>query len=117
MSYCRFSCNDFQSDIYCYEHVGGFFAIHVACNRPVWGDKLPPEEDYTQENIEAWVKRHNRVMEMLDDIPREDIGLPHDGERFCEPTAQAALERLLELRDIGYNVPQHAIDGLKEDAA
>lgn len=42
MSYCRWSSDDFQCDVYCYEADEGFI-IHVAVSRPVLKDgDLPP---------------------------------------------------------------------------
>lgn len=44
------------------------------------------------------------------------IGLPYDGESYNEPTAAAAANRLQQLKDVGYNVPQDAIDALLEES-
>jgi hypothetical protein len=49
-------------------------------------------------------------------IPSKNIGLPHDGEAFCDATAEECASRLRELRAMGYHVPQHAIDALTEEA-
>lgn len=35
MSYCRWSCDDFECDLYCYSDVSGGWTIHVAANRHV----------------------------------------------------------------------------------
>ena len=36
MSYCRWSSDDFQCDVYVYESVAGGFVTHVAANRVVF---------------------------------------------------------------------------------
>ncbi len=42
----------------------------------------------------------------------EPIGLAHDGAMFIDDTPGECVARLESLRDIGYHVPQHAIDDL-----
>lgn len=122
MSYCRWSTDDYQCDVYCYEDVGGFFAIHVA------GNRLTPPAETRPPDIGAWWERgaegHAQFMDREDAIEawlatgeRKPIGLPHDGEMFEEPDESACADRLEYLRGLGYNVPQFAIDALREEAA
>lgn len=121
MSYCRFSSDDYQCDIYCYESVGDFWAIHVAGRRPVFKEPLPPQVPYGEEHRDAWIERYEVVSRMVialdDEAGYVDIGLPHDGATFREATASDAADRLEYLRGLGYNVPQYAIDALREEAA
>lgn len=139
MSYCRFSSNNFWCDVYVYEDVCGGWTAHVAgyrhAIRPIpqipwkW---LPTLGDYN-------LKTHrmvypNRFIAALDRvvsgirvasyrlhywsvgvIPRRPIGLPHDGARFNDETPRACAQRLIELRAMGYKVPQSAIDALLEE--
>ena len=44
------------------------------------------------------------------------IGLPEDGETFNDATAGDCADRLEYLRALGYQVPQYAIDALREEA-
>jgi hypothetical protein len=115
MSYCRFSSDNFASDVYAYESVHGGFQIHVAGSRVV-GDvpKLPP---FSKDNAEAYMTAREAQGAFLDTCVYEDIMLPHAGESFVEPTAATCADRLLLLRALGYHVPQHAIDALREEAA
>jgi hypothetical protein len=55
-------------------------------------------------------------MAWVEKAERKPIGLPHDGETFDDPTASDAADRLQMLKDSGYNVPQYAIDALREEA-
>lgn len=113
MSYCRFSSDDFQSDVYCYAHVYGGYQIHVACQRIIPAVPLPPKLTNEEENDgEKWLARHNKVMEIITISKREPIGLLHDGYSCNVETAQDCLDFLLMLRKEGYNVPQEAIDRL-----
>lgn len=50
-------------------------------------------------------------------IPMRKIGLPQDGETFNDATAEECAGRLEALRELGYRVPQYAIDALREDQA
>ena len=117
MSYCRWSTNDFQCDIYCYESCNGGWNIHVAANRHVLkeGD-LPPRVPYSREDKDAWIDRWMKVMEWVKTAEIRPIGLEFDGESYNEPTARDAADRLLALKNTGYNVPQDAIDALIEEA-
>jgi hypothetical protein len=49
-------------------------------------------------------------------IPMRKIGLPEDGETFYDATAVDCADRLEYLRALGYQVPQYAIDALREEA-
>lgn len=53
MSYCRFSTDDYQCDVYVYEDVGGWWSTHVAGNRPVYAEPLPDPVPF-RGNTEAW---------------------------------------------------------------
>lgn len=116
MSYCRWSSSNFQCDIYCYEYCYGGIMIHVAAQRIA--EPLPQMPQFSKENIEdgTWLEAHNSNMKLLDAMERLPIGLPHDGESFHETDHKAAYERLLMLRDVGYQVPEYAIQSLLEDA-
>ena len=114
MSYCRWSSDDFQCDVYVYESADGW-VTHVASNRAVFAAPVPPMADCM--DVEAVISRHLVVSEMLDDATRKPIGLPHDGESFTDMTAGECADRLESLRELGYVVPQYAIDELREDAA
>lgn len=116
MSYCRFSDDDFQCDVYCYADAYGY-TTHVASNRPVLDGTLPPPVDFTPESVESWMARHKRVMAWVENAERRPIGLAYDGESFSDPDAESAADRLQMLKDAGYNVPQHAIDALRAEAA
>lgn len=120
MSYCRWSACDFQCDVYVYESVGDFFAIHVAGNRQT--PETPPPADIGEwwtrgeQGVADYIERQEAVEKWLATAERKTIGLPHDGETFQEPDATACADRLEYLRGLGYIVPQFAIDALREEA-
>jgi hypothetical protein len=117
MSYCRWSSEDFQCDVYAYESVHGGFMVHVAGNRVIFTEPLPEEVPLGKDSIKAFMDRHQKVMAMVDAAERMPIGLPHDGDDFCENDANACADRLESLRELGYRVPQCAIECLREEAA
>jgi hypothetical protein len=112
MSYCRWSSDDFQCDVYVYASDQGY-TTHVAGRRPAFAKPLPPLADYP----DAWFVRHEVVRRMVEVAELVDIGLEHDGESFYDYTPDECAERLEYLRSCGYNVPQYAIDELREEAA
>jgi len=117
MSYCRWSTNDFQCDVYVYEDVAGGWTTHVANNRVKYAEPLPPHVPFDGENMDAWLERHNKVMEMVHNATRVPIGGPSDGQTFNDATPGKCAGWLEVLRSEGYIVPQYAIDTLKEEEA
>jgi len=115
MSYCRWSSDDFQCDVYVYEDCRGGFTTHVAGVRYVFAEPLLAPVDY-RADWDGWWARDRRVSEMVKDAGRQHIGLPHDGKSFNDDTAALCADRLEALRGMGYNVPQRAIDALREEA-
>lgn len=110
MSYCRWSCDNWKSDIYCYLSDSGY-VIHIAGNRVI-GD-IPKVPGIMEVDNETFADAYNKQMKWLDTAEREPIELPHAGESFYEQTSGKCLDRLLYLQKIGYHVPQHAIKGIK----
>lgn len=114
MSYCRWSSDDFQCDVYVYESIDGTWITHVASNRPVINrEGLPPIIDG---DFLSYHTRSEEVMKRLHACERVDIGLPHDGKTFCDETAKDCADTLAMLKEMGYNVPQRVIEELNEEA-
>ena len=124
MSYCRWSDNDHRCDVYVYADCDGGWTTHVASNRYVFLRSLPAAvdlpEDFTEAQFNVWFEREQTVSAMCREASEvdsfEDIGLPHDGARFNDPTPAACADRLEQLRNLGYLVPQYAIDELRDEA-
>lgn len=119
MSYCRFSSANWKSDIYCYADASGGWTIHLAVYRRV--GEVPDDkfEDFIDGKIDAqaYADLHKAQMEALKLLPMVPITLPYAGESFNVPSAGEAAEKLIELKELGYFVPQFAIDSLFEEAA
>lgn len=113
MSYCRWSCDDYKCDVYCYEDCGGFFYVGVADVNYDFKEPLP---DKLSLGDEGWLERHNKVLDMCENADKKPIGLSRDGESFKVKTAAETAEMLESLKAEGYNVPDYAIEALKEEA-
>lgn len=117
MSFCRWSCDDFGSDVYCYESSDGGFVTHLAEYRYV-GDI--PKLDWgamTDRDIDKFMASYKAQSAYMATAEREKIGLPLDGESFWDATPGECAQRLMSLRETGYRVPQSAIDALLEEVA
>lgn len=121
MSYCRWSSCDFDCDVYVYEDVHGGWTTHVASRRHVIAEPLPEPvrlpRPFTNEQFNAWYARSQAASRAIDAAELVDIGLPHDGRTFNDPTPGECADRLEVLREMGYHVPQFPIDALREEAA
>lgn len=143
MSYCRWSSMNWMCDVYCYEDIYDSFVTHVAGRRKIippipdiraprrlveWMDmewdketNKPTYPTKTKQIIAtitftllAWWN-HYIHMGSLNLIPYKNINLQYDGECFYDQTAGDCANRLEWLSSEGYNVPQYAIDCLREE--
>lgn len=112
MSYCRWSSDDFQCDVYVYEDVYDGWATHVANFRRQYLSSLPPKLPNDAKFL-AFVERQRTVMNAP--YTMAPIGLPYDGESFYDPTPGDCAQRLRELKALGYSVPDYVIHELEEE--
>jgi hypothetical protein len=117
MSYCRFSTDDYQCDLYIYADCAGGYTTHVAGSRYVGDTPIP-------EIPEGWFKLPAAQREALWDAQAdwiktarlEPINLPHAGESFFSLDADQTVERVKELRRLGYNFPDFVLSALEDEA-
>jgi hypothetical protein len=117
MSYCRWSSDNWKSDVYTYSHYDGSWTTHVAGNRKVGLDMLPPEplRFIGEYSPFAWLvayRIHNNAFELLRD---EYIELPHSGQTFKDASPQSCADTLRMLKGIGYHVPDGVIEELDDE--
>lgn len=119
MSYCRWSTDDYQCDVYAYENMDGNVHISVAAMRhDLESSVLPrPAPVNITDGVEEFVLRQSEFMQFLETCLVRPIGLPCDGDRYIFTDKAEAADKLQELKDMGYNVPENAINALKEEAA
>lgn len=117
MSYCRWSSDGFKCDVYVYEDVSGGWTCHVASRKVVNFHEAPPQPGFIlEEDKEEWMVKHRAYMHWLEnDAIRENIGLEFDGRTFNTDTATEMGNSLHMLKEMGYQVPQYAIDSLWEE--
>jgi len=110
MSYCRFSSDDWKSDVYVYESQEGY-VCRVASNR-ILGD-IPPLLDDMQSPY-YWV-RHKEQLDFVSEAPRVPIGGDHDGEDFVTCDLAHLRDKLRELVAAGYHVPAYVFEMIEEE--
>ena len=127
MSYCRWSSDGMKCDVYVYEHYTDGYVCHIASRKivnlheaphcPSWFD-YPTDEDsrLSDESIQDFMVKHRAWMDWLHHhATREDIGLEFDGKTFSHDSATSMANDLYILKQMGYQVPQYAIDALYEE--
>lgn len=110
MSYCRWS----DCDVYVYEDVNGGWTTHVASRRLVAGKG--PDLDWTSpETLHASYMALQKFMREHTEMAT--IDLPSAGLSFNDPSPGSCADRLVALKAEGFDVPQYAIDALREEQA
>lgn len=120
MSYCRWSTDDFQCDLYIYEDVYGGWTTHVAGARVVYLNPLPDPVPLLADTVDAWAERNQEIMRRLDDPTehrREDIDLPFAGETFSDSTPGECADRVEQLLAAGYRCPSGVVEALRAEQA
>ena len=118
MSYCRFSCDGFRSEVYVYADCQGGYAVHVAGNRIKDFSTAPKtpkhifDKELTHEVIENYIKEDRTYNEWLRTAQRVDIDDEYAGESFMFDTGKQTGIFLTELITRGYYIPSGVIDSL-----
>jgi hypothetical protein len=111
MSYCRWSSDCYQSDVYVYEGYDAF-VINIAKIRYVSDQPRPIEPPIT--DVKAWLAYWDATREWVRNANQQIIGLPYDGMTFYCNTSDECASFLRELKAMGYSIPQYAIALLEE---
>lgn len=129
MSYCRWSSDDYQCDVYVWHDVNGTWRTEVAGRRPVLPEGMPEpvralpigaDRDQVNEWVSAWTERDIKVRALLGDSDEWtylELPTPEGGNSYEHATPDDCADNLERLRAAGLNVPQYAIDSLREEAA
>lgn len=116
MSYCRWSSNNWDCDLYCYADVSGGYTTLVAANRVVGAVPKLPEITKDMGDGES-ILRTAKWMTWLKTAKHQRIGLPQDGKSFNDATLAEFRDRVVWLKDMGYHVPQSVIDRITAEMA
>lgn len=114
MSYCRFSSDNWRSDLYIWMGESGIEGS-IANNRYHFSPNFPmPEFNVLDKDFdfEAYNKGYKLAMEHK---IIKDIDLPYAGEYFSHYTGKEAAEFVRELSELGYHVPDGVIEALEEE--
>ncbi|MGO6879430.1 hypothetical protein ACC734_17120 [Rhizobium ruizarguesonis] len=117
MSYCRWSSDNFKSDVYAYEDASGGYKTHVASNR-ILGD-CPPGPDYSRiredGRAEHAVEAERERSAFLADCGREPINHAYAGRSFIDDDLASFLSRMEDLKAEGFYVPDYVFDVIREE--
>ena len=146
MSYCRWSSDFGECDVYVYEDVHGGWTTHVAGRRlkhrvPDEIRNMPVFGEDGKFNGDVWIEREKAQRKWRESLPSDEYQArtidgdpvtcytPKDseyvslidisefaGESFNSDTPDECADLLEEIRNSGLNVPQYAIDELREEA-
>lgn len=117
MSYCRYSSNNWNCDLYVWYDVDEYWVVMVASNRIVGDIPKCDLADLRDGKIEKFNADHEAQMAFVKDAQRQRIGGPFDGQRFQEHTLEDLKARLLELRAAGYRFPDYVLKDVEEEIA
>ena len=116
MAYCRWSSDNWNSDVYAYEAPNNEYAVHVASVRyPT--DPPCPDLDWTTSARLTATYREQKEWLTRAQARMTRIGLPHDGQTFVHRSVADLHGRLLALKTMGYRVPESALLWTAEEAA
>lgn len=120
MSYCRWSSDDWRSDVYVYESQDGF-VTNVAESSVVLAEELPEpirlQPGFTHEQFHVWWKRQQAVADIVERSPTVKIGGLYDGATFVDPDPGACATTLRMLAIAGYRIPAGVVERLESEAA
>jgi hypothetical protein len=124
MSYCRWSSDNWTSDVYVYYNVSNLYCIHVAgmriegienlprnneLDRKFWADELDEDE------MKQYQELYESQMRFIDSCPQVKIGGKYDGDSFYLETIEDLIEKLEDIQSHGYHVPTWLFDDLREE--
>ena len=122
MSYCRWSSMDSMCDLYVYHSTDGSWTGMVAKRRRVFTPTEPYislVEDAGKRSVSGkqWEERNLAYHEAMEAADWKDLPEPSTGGTFHRATPGEMADTLETLRKEGFNVPDYAIESLREEQA
>lgn len=111
-SYCKWSTDNYQCDLCCYDGLSGGITIHVGTHRLKESPPALPSIENT--DIDDFLDSFNRHNEFMMTAVRVPIGLAYDGQTFRVKNEQIFLEKLELLKSAGYIFPHSLIQFLEQ---
>jgi hypothetical protein len=118
MAYCRFSCDNFRSDVYVYEgdDVDNFFiTVQIASSKYVFCKDAPDVPALNSNNAADVYVALQKLSAYLRDRPRIRIIKDHAGKTYHFNDIPGTIVFLRQLQQLGYHVPEHAFERLNQD--
>ncbi len=115
MSYCRFSSDDFKSEVYVYEGIGDEFVIHVAAQKHQADTPIPHLPSISSVTTGEFTVAYQAQMDWLEKATLVPIDRAYAGHTFRYGTASECAHQLESLRDLGYHIPDGVIETLYEE--
>lgn len=117
MAYCRWSSDNWKSDVYVYEGVDNKWHCHVAGSRRLNLDTLPPDPllSISGNDNAQFLDAYNNHRTILQSLPFEEIKLPHAGSLHSFRKPQYCALFLEDLKELGYHIPDGVIEELMEE--
>lgn len=118
MSYCRWSTvlhDGHESDLYIYDHGGGFISVNVAASRLAGIEKaprvvMPVHGEDMRVFAESYEARNRWRQEHHDELVHTPIDLPYAGETKEFTDVNECVAFLEELKKLGYRMPESVLD-------
>ena len=110
MSYCRFSSDNWKSDLYIYEGECGIYVGVKGIKRI--GDIFPLDFN----SPEALLDSYKKQMKSLDNCTIVPINLPFAGESFWFDELESSITFVKQLKELGYHIRDGVIEDMKEDS-
>lgn len=113
MAICRWS--DYQCDLYIYESSFGF-ECYVAAKR-YEDEPEPPPLPAGDDNADwlSWQRLYQEYLKRLKACSLVPVALPHAGEAKVFQAYGELLDYVVELKSIGFLVPDWVIEDIKEE--
>lgn len=112
MSYCRFSSDNWKSDVYVYESKEGY-VIHIASNR--FAGDIPSLLSWNDATSDEYFARHKEQIDFVATTQRVAINGAFDGQDFTLATLEELRDLLRSLTAAGYHVPEYVFETIAEE--
>lgn len=115
MSYCRWSCDNSESDVYVYQAEDDSYSVNIRTHRYVIDDNAPVVIEYDGTNGAEAYASTLAYSRYLRDRPRIPIIKQYAGQRLYFDDIPSTIVFLRQLQLLGYHIPLHAFERLEHD--
>lgn len=112
MSYCRWSSDNWKSDVYAYESRAGY-EVYVATNR--YTSEIPAVPTIGSVPNGEWLSAYQAQMKAVHNAESKKIGGEYDGKFFLFDTLEQFYAGLKDIQAKGYHVPPFVFDEIQAE--